>query len=263
MPSNTEILFAIGAGAQVVGVTSRCDYPAEAREKAKIGDLFSMNMEAVVGLKPDLALATRENPPELIQGLRKLNIPVYVCDPQTVDAVLETIRTFGKLTGQVSQAETTAQVLQKRLSAISAIVTRIPSNRRLSVFVGNPQNTEHWTPGPGTFTTDIIRRVGGRNIAADLKPGSWGVYSLETILAQKPDVILATVESDGEPEAAKQKILTAASGMPGWKDLRAIKNGRVVIARGDLIFRPGPRIVLAMEALIRELYPKLTEELAK
>jgi iron complex transport system substrate-binding protein len=255
IPSVTEILFAVGAGDAIVGVTTYCTYPPEARQKPKVGDLFSVSVEGVVALKPDLVVATRDNPMDVIQGLRALRIPVFVDDPQTIDEVLQSIRRVGQLTGRTARADSLIAAYQKRLNAVDDIVRNIPADQRPSVFVGNPLNAEHWTPGPGTFTTDIIARAGGRNIADDLKSRTWGVYSFEQIIAKNPEVILASTEADQEAEALREKIVARAAGIPGWKDIRAVKNSRILVLSVEWLFRPGPRVILAVEQLAAALHP--------
>ena len=104
IPSNTELLFAVGAGGSIVGVTHYCDYPPEAKEIEKIGDLTAMSLEKIVSLDPDLVLAATNNPNEMIQSLRALGVRVFVIDPQTIEEVIDTIDIVGKLTGRTSAA---------------------------------------------------------------------------------------------------------------------------------------------------------------
>ncbi|SVC44711.1 uncharacterized protein METZ01_LOCUS297565 [marine metagenome] len=259
IPSNTEILFALGLNASIVGVTDYCDFPKEAKRKPKIGDLMTFSLERIIGAKPDLVLATKENPGEVIRGLIELGITVFVLNPQTVTGVFEATTTVGRLTGRNSEADVLVNDFQYRLKQVSERLDTIPDDKRVSIFIGNPKFPSQWSPGPGTFTSDIIAHAGGRNIAGDITSGTWGVYSLEQIVSKDPNVILAT--SDGNHmETVAREILSAAAGMAGWRDLSAIKRKRVYVVTGDWIMRPGPRVILGVEQVARMLYPEFFVE---
>ena len=189
IPSNTEILFALGLGDAIVGVTDYCDYPEEAKQKPKIGDLMTFSVERILGAKPDLVLATKDNPGEVIKGLSELGITIFVLDPQTVIGVFNAITTIGRLTGRETTAESLVNDYRGRMNRVAERINTIPDDQRISIFLGNPKYPSQWTPGPGTFTSDIIAYAGGKNIADDITPGTWGVYSLEKIVFQNPKVI--------------------------------------------------------------------------
>jgi iron complex transport system substrate-binding protein len=181
---------------------------------------------------------------------------VFVLDPHTVEGVFESILTVGRLTNRSVAADSLVRALRTRIGVVTEKVGHILPDRRTSVFVGNPDNPSHWTPGPGSFTADIIALAGGRNIADDLDPGKWGVYSLEQIVAKNPEVIL-TLSDTGDQETIRRKVLEVAKGMPGWRDLRAIRSQRVCVLPGAWVARPGPRVVQGVEQLARYLYPEL------
>ena len=256
IPSNTEILFELGLSASIVGVTEYCDFPDEAKRKPKIGDLMTFSIERIISAKPDLVLATKDNPGEVIRGLIELDITVFVLDPQTVTGVFEATTTVGRLTGRNSEADVLVNDYRTRLNLVSERLGAIPDDQRVTIFIGDPKFPSQWTPGPGTFTSDIIAKAGGRNIAGDIARGTWGVYSLEQIVSKDPNVILAT--SDGnDMDAVVQEILTVAAGMPGWRNLSAIKSKRVHVVTGNWIMRPGPRVILGVEQIARVLYPEI------
>jgi iron complex transport system substrate-binding protein len=260
IPSNTELLFAVGAGKTVVGVTDYCNFPPDVKNIEKIGDLMTVSVEKIVSLKPDLVLATGDNPDEVIRSLRTLGLVVFVIDPQSVEEVVEAISTVGRLTGQGKEAQIIVADIKARIGALNQILSGVSDDQRPTVFVGSPQRTENWTPGPGTFTTDIIHRAGGRNIANELKPGTWAVYSLEKIIGKNPQVILSTIRESQDVEKSRQAFITLAEGMPGWKDIDAIQNRRVALIPDDWLVRPGPRFLNALENLTKMLHPDLFEE---
>lgn len=257
MPSHTEILFALGLGSAVVGVTDYCDYPPEARRKPSVGGLMTMSVEKIVAAKPDLVLATRDNPSDLIHGLLAVGIPVVVLDPQTVEDTFKMIRTVGTLTGQDAATDSLMRMLHQRLDAVTARVRRVPAARHPLVFIGNPEEAAHWTPGPGTFTTDIIELAGGRNVADDLKRRTWGVYSLEQIVAKNPDTIVTTIGPNESPDRVSQRVQTAAGALVGWREIKAVRDRRICAVPAEYLLRPGPRVVLGVETLARCFYPEL------
>lgn len=257
IPSNTELVYAVGAGAALVGVTNYCTYPPEAIKLPKVGDLLSVSAERIVAMNPDLVVATKDNPMEVIDGLRALHIPVFVDDPQTVEQVIDSIRKFGELTGHQATADSLASDIHRRLVSVEKRIASVSAANRTTIFVGSPLNTEHWTPGPGTFTTDVIWWAGGRNVADDLRPRTWGVYSVEQIVAKNPQALVTAAEPDAAPDATRQRLLKQAATTTGWKELRAIREGRVIVLPADWLFRPGPRLILGVEALAKALYPSL------
>ena len=114
IPSNTEILFALGLSDAIIGVTDYCDYPEEAKQKPRIGDLMTFSVERIIGAKPDLVLATKDNPGEVIKGLSELGITIFVLNPQTVTGVFDAITTIGQLTGRGTQADALVKAREMR-----------------------------------------------------------------------------------------------------------------------------------------------------
>ena len=257
IPGNTELVFAVGAGSSVVGVTNYCDYPPEARAIEKVGDLTSMSLEKIVALDPDLVLATKGNSRELVFSLKALGVPVFVLDPQTVEEVLDAIETVGTLTGREEAASALLEGYRQRLAAVSERIGDLPENDRPMVFVGSPFRDENWVPGPETFTSSVIRRAGGRNVADDLAPRTWAVYSLEQIVSRNPQVLLSTIREGQDPEETTKRYLERAKALKGWQDLDAVRNERVVLIPENWLLRPAPRLIHAIETLAGALHPSL------
>ena len=257
IPGNTELLFAVGAGRSVVGVTNYCDYPPEAGEIAKIGDLTAMSLEKIVALDPDLVLASTGNSRELIFSLRALDVPVFVIDPQSVEEVLDAIATVGRLAGREEAARELLAGYRQRLAAVSDRVGELAESERPSVFVGSPFRDENWTPGPETFVSAVIRRAGGRNVADDLAPRTWAVYNLEHIVSRNPQVLLSTLGEGQDPEESTKRYLERAKALKGWQDLDAVRDERVVLIPENWLLRPAPRLIRAIETLAAALHPNL------
>ena len=257
IPSHTELLFAVGAGSSVVGVTNYCDYPPETREIEKIGDVTAMSLEKIVALDPDLVLASRGNASELLHSLKALDVPVFVLEPQSIDDVLDAIGIVGKLAGREEAARELLDGYRQRLAAVSERIGSLTESERPTVFVGSPFRDENWTPGPETFISAAIRRAGGRNVADDLAPGTWAVYNLENIVSKDPQVLLSTLGEGQDAEEVRARFLERAKALKGWRDLDAVRNERVVLIPENSLLRPAPRLLLAIETLAGALHPGL------
>jgi len=244
-PANTEILYALGLGDKVVGVTEFCNYPPEAAEKPKIGGFSDVNTEKVVELAPDLVLATSLHLSEVVPALEKLGLTVVVIDPPDVPAVLEGIELVGKITGREEEAEALTAKMQERIEAVAEAVK---GREKPRVFW--ELSSDLWTAGPGSFINDLIERAGGENIAAEAE-SPWVQLSSEAIVAADPEVIFLADHPFGE-------TAETVAARPGWDEISAVVNKRIVElseADIDIVSRPGPRVVDALELIARTLHP--------
>jgi len=246
-PSHTEILYALGLGDRMVGVTEYCNYPPEAAEKPKVGGFSDVDLEQVVGLEPDLVLATSLHTAEVVPALQERGIVVFVADPQTVLEVLETIRTIGHITGKDQAAEALIARMQERIDAVQATIGDAP---RPTVFW--ELGPELYTAGPGSFLNDLILMAGGENIAADAD-SPWPQLNLEAIVLKDPVIVVLADHNYGETaEMVTQR--------PGWGNITAVREGRIIELIDDDIFsRPGPRIVEGLEFLAQAFHPDLLQ----
>jgi iron complex transport system substrate-binding protein len=244
-PSHTETLYALGLGDKVVGVTEYCNYPPEVAEKPKVGSFTTIDLEQVVGLEPDLVLATSMHMAETVPALQERGIVVFVIDPQTVVAVLDAIDRIGQITGAQHAAQELITDMQTRIDTVQQAVTNEPAPR---VFW--ELGAELYTVGPDTFIDDLITLAGGENVAADAG-SSWPQLSVEAIILKDPDVIVLADHNYGQTaEMVKER--------PGWSDIRAVQEGNIVeITDDDIVSRPGPRIVDGLEFLAQALHPAL------
>ncbi|MBI5301248.1 MAG: ABC transporter substrate-binding protein [Chloroflexi bacterium] len=245
-PSNTETIYALGKGATVVGVTEYCNFPPEAKEKPKVGGFAKIDLEKVVGLSPDLVLATNIHAKSIVPELEKRGLTVVVMDPKNMTEVIGKLTTFGKMLGANEDAGKLAAQLKSRMDAIISQVATAKTKPRVFYEI----DKSLYTPGPGSFIDDMLVQAGGVNIAAAAK-GNFVQLSVETIIAQDPEVIFLGDMNFGEtPEKIKVR--------PGWANITAVKTGRIVpLPNEDVISRPGPRIVEGFEMLARGLYPDL------
>lgn len=250
-PSNTEILFAVGAGSLVVGDTEYCDYPAEAVSITKIGGYSadSISIETIVSLKPDLVLADGSGQEIVIEALENANINVVAIDSKSFEDVYDAISMVGKITDNDTEAATLVEEMKARVSAVTEKVASVPEEERPTVF------WEIWdeplmTAGPNTFIGQMIQLAGGVSIFADLTE-DWPAVSAEEVVQKNPAVIMGP-DTHGDKLIAEQ--LAARSG---WDQIDAVKNNRIYLIDGNISSRPGPRIVDALESIAESLYPDL------
>ncbi|MDD5510220.1 MAG: cobalamin-binding protein [Dehalococcoidales bacterium] len=249
-PSNTEILFALGLGDRVVGVTEYCDYPASAKEKAVIGGFSTVDLERVVALSPDLILATSMHEADVLPALENSGLTVFALAPATLDEVLESIILVGEVTGKVEEAAGLVNDMKRRISAVTAKTEGLSPEQRPRVFF----ITWHdplMTPGLETRHDELIQMAGGINIARDLI--GYADISLEAVIEANPEVMIAGVGM-GDGEALPAQFISTE---PRLGNTDARRNGRIYEIDTDLEGRPGPRIVDALEAFARFIHPEL------
>ncbi len=250
-PSNTEILFAIGAGPQLVGRDVLSDFPAEAQAVTDIGDTFiELNVELIISLEPDLVLAAEITPVEQVTQLEQLGVTVFwLANPVDFEGLYGNLVAVGQMTGHELDAADLAASLQARVAVVdTAIATRTDTP---SVFyeLDASDPAAPWTSGAGTFIDLLISRAGGQNAAAELQ-GAFAQISIEELLVQDPDVILLG-------DAAYGITVESVGQRAGWSDLAAVQAGSVYPFDDNLVSRPGPRLVEALEELARLLHPDL------
>ncbi len=242
-PSNTEILFALGLGNRVVGVSSLDDYPPEAAVVPKIGD-FQVNPEAVIACDPDLVLGFLGNDDGLT-AVSETGIPVLVFDPASLDGVYSDIETIGRATGAVSQADELVTSIKNDVEAIAKTARETGASPRIFYAL----DTALWTAGPGSFLDELIRVAGGINIAEEVAGGlaqPYYQFAPEQLVAADPDVILLANTA--------YKTTTEFTRDPRFAGLKAVEEDRVMVVDDVLITRPGPRIARGLEILAAAIH---------
>jgi iron complex transport system substrate-binding protein len=248
-PSNTEILFAVGAGKQVVGRDSFSDYPAEVKSIKDIGgSMGKYDTEAIVALHPDLVLAGEINTPELVNSLEQLGLTVYYLpNPTTLEAMYANLETVGQLTGHQSGAVALVNSLKLRVAAVDARIKPLISLPTVYYELDATDPTKPYTAGPGTFVDLLISRAGGTNIGRSLT-SQWAQISLEKLVVANPAIIILGDSAYGTTaDSVKQR--------PGWSGLAAVQNGQIYPFDDNLVSRPGPRLVDGLEALAKLVHP--------
>ncbi|WP_322508931.1 cobalamin-binding protein [Anaerolinea sp.] len=254
-PSNTELLFAVGAGSQVIAREEFSNYPQEAQALPSVGgSMGKYDTEKMVSFQPDLVLASPLTAPETLQALKDLGFTlVVVPNPTTLEDMYANIELVGKITGHENEAQELVASLKDRQQKILAVVAKASSKPKVFYELDASQDpAKPWTSGPGTFIDQLITLAGGVNVGASLQ-GEWAQISLEELLVQNPDVILLGDANWGvTPESVAQRT--------GWEKLDAVKNGKVFPINDDLISRPGPRQIDGLAELVRLLHPELASQ---
>ncbi len=249
-PSNTEILFALGLGDKVVGVTEYCNYPQAATTKLKVGGFSTVDIEKVVSLEPDLVLATNIHSKTVIPALEELGLTVVALTPTSLLEVLDSITLVGKITGQNKQATEMVSSLRSRIEVITDKTETLSSKQKPRVFYVT-WHDPLMTAGTGTLADDVIRSAGGQNIASDISGDK--TIDLETVIYRDPQVIVASVGMGTGEDLPWQYVQTETR----LKNTQALLNDRIYKIDGDLIHRPGPRIVEALEQMACFIHPEL------
>jgi iron complex transport system substrate-binding protein len=237
-PNLTENIFAVGAGNKLVGVTSFCDYPAEAQNIAKIGDTINPNMETIIALKPQIVFVSTASQIETFtKTLEGQNITVFVTNPNDFAGVLRNLRQLGEVLGTQANAEKLIADLQRRVKAVEE---KIKDQPKTKVFV-QISKEPLFTVGKDSFITEIIERAGGESATKDVAT-AYPKLSKETALALNPGAIILS-ES---PDNLEPNEVFINSG--------AVKNNRVFRVSAAWLARPGPRIVDALEQMAKDLH---------
>jgi iron complex transport system substrate-binding protein len=250
-PSNTEILFAIGAGSQIVGRDSFSDYPKDAIGLTDIGGpSFGSNMELITKLQPDLILAADINTQEQVSEFEKLGLTVfYLSNPTDIAGLYTNLEVVAKLTGREKEAATLIESLKQREAAVNETIAKATDKPVVFYEVDGTDPAKPWTTGPGSFMDTMIRQAGGINAGANL-PLQWAQISQEELIVQNPDLILLGDHNFGT-------TVEQVNSRPGWNAITAVQTQRIEPYEDNLASRPGPRLIDGLEALARAIHPEL------
>jgi len=244
-PSNTEILFALGLGDKVVGVTMYCDYPPETQDKEKVGDYYGPDVEKIIALEPDLILATDFHRFDLIPALAEQGFAVFAVAPQTLEDVLESIQKIGEITGKEEEASALVNGMQSKIEEIEEQTKEL--EEKPSVFYMT-WHDPMWTVGRNTWIDDLINIAGGVNIFSQYFE-SGAMVQIEWVILLNPEVIITSEWSYDWALNATELASTNAS-----------QTGRIYTFDDDLAQRPGPRLVEGLEWFAHFVHPEIFEE---
>jgi iron complex transport system substrate-binding protein len=248
-PSNTEILYAIGAGSSVIGRDEFSDYPAEAKNLPSVGgSMGKYNFEQIAKLQPDLVLASSLNTPEQVKALEDLKITVYVLtNPITIDGLYTNLETVGQLSGHSSDAAKLVDSLKQRVKVVTDAVGKATNQPKVFYELDGTDPAKPWTAGPGSYVDTFIKMAGGVNAAASLN-SDYAQISQEELIAANPDIILLGDGAYGvTPDQVAQR--------PGWNGISAVQNKKVLTFDDNTVSRPGPRLADGLEMLYKIMHP--------
>ncbi len=252
-PSVTEVLFALGvAPERIAGVTRFCDYPPEARTRPQIGGIVDPSLEAILVARPDLVLAVRGTPIDLVERMRSLGLAVFAIDDRVgledIEGILSQV---AELVGpdEPERARSLLRAYHEGIPRFRAWSDSIPNDARPLVLYCDPTHPG-WSAGPGSHIDDLIRLAGGRNVITDGL--AWPQISAERLMLLSPELLLLAWSEGSDRETARG----ALARHPGWRRAEALREGRMCWIDAGILLRPGPRMLGALFELAGCLHPE-------
>jgi iron complex transport system substrate-binding protein len=248
-PSNTELLYEVGAGAQVIGRDEFSDFPLEAVALPSVGgSMGNYDLQAIAALKPDLVLAAQINTLEQVSSLENLGLTVfYLSNPEHLVDLYKNLQIVGCLTGKADQAEALVESLGARITAIIDKLPEVTTHYKVYYELDATDPTMPYTAGPGSYINIILENGGDQNIASSLT-SPFAQISSDEVIQQNPDFIFLG-------DSAYGVTIENVMARPGWSEINAVKNNQVYLFDNDIISRPTARIVDAIEMLVKMIHP--------
>lgn len=250
MPSNTEILYELGLGKDIVGVSTVDDYPKDVKKGKKQFDTMNLNKEALLKVKPDLILAhesQKGTSKKVLDSLEKNGVKVvYVKDAQSLDQTYETFKQIGKVTGREHEAN---ELVDETKHNVEKVIKSVPRHHRSqSVFMEVSSKPKIYTAGKHTFFDDMLSQLDAKNSFSNIE--GWKPVDKEGIIKKNPDILIST---EGLSKSDYYKVIKKRDG---FRQIKAVKNGRIETVNGDEISRPGPRIDEGLKQLRDAIYKR-------
>ena len=248
-PNITEILFTLGAGSEVVGVTRYCDYPPEAAAKVKIGGFLDPDIERIRDAAPDLVVAFRGNPLEIIARLDALGLRVFVLDiGRRLEDIPPFVQNIGAVIGRADEATALVRGLEEKAGRVAAALNGLSVRPRVFLKL---QGEGLWTCGGESYFTDLIAKAGGTSVTAGIEK-NWFEYGPENLLGAAPDVIIVLARSDEDFSRTRAWL----RGRPGLRKTAAVRGDRIFKLDENAASRFGPRLFDSLAELARLLHPE-------
>jgi iron complex transport system substrate-binding protein len=248
-PSTTEMLFALGVGDRVVGVSNFCRYPPQVRALPKVGTLLRPDLERVLSLRPDLVVTTDRNP-EFAARLTAAQIPFIAVATTTLKDLSSAMLRIGEAAGIPAEARTTVGRMEERLERVRRLHQTVPRPRVL-LIMGRTADalTGIVAAGAGSYLNDLVGIAGGTNVVTEVSSLPYPQLSLESILKLDPDVIVDTIDMGATETERERRNVEGQDLWRRYRTISAVRTGRVRAAETDALFVPGPRVVEAAEWL--------------
>lgn len=249
-PSVTEIIFALGEEARLIGVTAHCDFPPEAARLPKVGSYVRLDLERIVGLRPDLCIAVKDgNPKAAVERLEALGVPVFALDPRSVATVIRAILDLGVVLAVEPRAEALTAKMHSRIRQVTGRIAEITHRPRVFFQIGDAPIV---SVGTHTFAHELIGLAGGVNVAAG--PAAYPRFSREQLLGLAPEIIVISSmdRTAGSAEQTRQE-------WSRWRNVPAVRDGRIHLVDSDIFDRPSPRLVEGLDQLAGFIHPHIFE----
>ncbi|MBB5149961.1 MULTISPECIES: ABC transporter substrate-binding protein [Ureibacillus] len=249
-PSNTEILYELGVGDKVIGVTEYDKWPEEVQHVEKVSDITTVNVERVVELNPDVIFAYITGGEEQLEQLESIGLKVFVIKPaNSIDDVYGDIQQIAQVMGVEEKGNELVEKIKEQFAVIKEKTASIEQKKK--VYFEIAPAPDIWSIGSGTFQQELIEAAGVENIYADQQ--GWFSVSEEDIINRNPEAIITTVNFSDDPTGE-------IKSRKGWESVLAVLNNEVYVLNPDILDRPGPRIAEATEIIARAIYPELFED---
>jgi iron complex transport system substrate-binding protein len=248
-PSITEIVFALGQGHRLKGVTTYSDFPPEALKLPKVGSYVQLDLEKIVALKPDLCIAIKDgNPIAVARRLESLKIPVYAVNPRNLESIMQTVQEVAGLLNVQEKADKLVKSMNLRIQKVKSLVAKTTYRPRVFFQIGVSPIV---SVGTNTFSHELIVLAGGKNVAQG--PIAYPRYSIEQVLALSPEVIIIT-------SMARVAIFKQVKAeWNRWPNMPAVRNHNIFIEDSNLFDRPTLRLVDGLELMVKLIHPELFE----
>ncbi|MFD1037833.1 ABC transporter substrate-binding protein [Virgibacillus byunsanensis] len=248
IPSGTEILFAVGAGEEILAVDDSSDFPVETADLPKLGSTYSgINEEELIALQPDVVFINSGLQVEVAEELRAKGFKVFGSNPQSIKEVIEDVQGIGVILNNQEKAQTVVDEMKEDLDYVKSKVASVEPKKVYAEY------SKGWSFGSGEFSNDLITLAGGENIFADID--GWFEVNPEEVIKRNPEVILFTSGEEGATEDSKEQILSR----DGWNVIDAVKNERVIGIDSVKASRVGPRITESLIEVFEAIHPDSAE----
>ncbi len=254
-PSQTENLYALGLDDEIIGVSDYCDYPEEALKKEKLGSSWTINLERVLELDPDMVFIYAGGQPEAVEQMKAMGIQVVDVTPNSVEEVFESIIETGRLTGTEDMARQVVNDLSDERDYIVAQVEGLP---KVPVFY-QVWDEPLQTAGPGSFIDELIRLAGGENIAGDTD-SEYPMYSVEALVEKNPEIYFMpphVANFDEMTEEMAEAYRAEVAQRPGYDQIKAINENRIELLEPNIASRPGVRIIQGLRMFAEAIHPEV------
>lgn len=249
-PSNTEILFELGVGDQIIGASEYDTYPEEALKIERVTDSMTVNTERIIELNPDVVFAYTTGEEAQIDQLESAGLKVFVIQSATsINDVYGDIEQMAEVMGVEKEGKQVVEEIQSQIATVQEKTKSIEQKKK--VYFEISPAPDIWSIGSGTFQQEMIEAAGVENIYADQQ--GWFAVTEEDLITRNPEAIVSTVNYIEDP---KGEILARE----GWSTISAVQNKEVYLLNADIMDRPGPRIGEAVEMIAQTIYPELFNE---